>query len=54
VIFPSENKQERIRRACIDINQNHPEIIENAKQSFIYRIRKYMEVNGNHFEHFLN
>jgi len=45
--------QERIRRAYID-HQNYPEIIENAKQSFIYRIQNYMEVNGNHFEYFLN
>ena len=31
-----KNMQERIQRACTDINQNDPEIIENVKQSFIY------------------
>lgn len=28
-------------------------LLESVKQSFIYRIRKCMEVNGSHFKHFL-
>jgi len=40
--------QEIIRRVCIVIIQ---ELIKNAKESFIYHIRKCMKINSNHFEH---
>ncbi|EZA60061.1 hypothetical protein X777_13886, partial [Ooceraea biroi] len=43
-----EDMRERIQRACTAIT---PESLKNVKQSFIHRIRKCIEVNGDHFEH---
>lgn len=40
--------QERIRCARTAIT---PKLLENIKQLFNYRIRKYRDINGGHFEH---
>ncbi|KOC61830.1 hypothetical protein WH47_06168, partial [Habropoda laboriosa] len=42
--------QERIVHAC---NAIPAMMIDRTRKNFVFRIRKCLEVNGNHFEHLL-
>jgi len=41
VIFPQHHNRKHVRKNSAYMYRHHPELIESARQSFIYRIQKW-------------